>query len=53
MDSASLGKIFFEDNNYDCQQILPKMEKSLGQVLLEPHREYATTLIPLIEKKTY
>ena len=43
-------KIFFEDNDYDCDSVLPGMEKNLGQVLLEPHREYATAVLPLIEK---
>ena len=44
-------KIFFEDNDYDCETVLPGMEKNLGRVLLEPHREYATAVLPLIEKK--
>ena len=44
-------KIFFEDNNLTCRTKFPEMEKDLGQTLLEPHREYASSVLPLIEKK--
>ncbi|MAG15964.1 phosphoribosylformylglycinamidine cyclo-ligase [Candidatus Woesearchaeota archaeon] len=43
-------KIFFDDNNYSCDDDLPEIGK-LGDALLATHKEYANSVLPLVEKK--
>jgi len=43
-------KIFFEDNNYKCEDEIPELGR-LGDTLLESHREYASSVLPLVDKK--
>jgi len=35
-------KIFFEDNNYSCDDKIEELGTTLGNALLATHREYAT-----------
>jgi len=42
-------KIFFDDNNYGVDDEIEGIK--LGEALLATHREYATTVLPLVEKK--
>jgi len=42
-------KIFFEDNNYKCEDVLPEIG-NLGTALMQTHREYASSVLPLVEK---
>ena len=44
-------KIFFEDNNYSCDDKIEELGTTLGNALLATHREYATPVLPLVEKK--
>ena len=44
-------KIFFEDNNYSCDDEIPELGGKLGNVLLATHKEYASSVLPLVEKK--
>jgi len=43
-------KILFEDNNYSCDDEIPEVGK-LGDALLATHKEYASSVLPLIDKK--
>jgi phosphoribosylformylglycinamidine cyclo-ligase len=42
-------KIFFEDNNYTCEDVIEGVK--IGEALLEPHKEYASSVLPLVERK--
>ncbi len=44
-------KIFFEDNDYSVNDRIPELGCTLGEALLATHREYATEVLPLIEKR--
>ena len=44
-------KIFFMDNNYTCDSEIVGLNGKLGDALLATHREYATLVLPLVEKK--
>lgn len=44
-------KVFFEDNNYSVNDTIPGMNGTIGENLLAVHREYATAVMPLVEKK--
>ncbi len=44
-------KVFFEDNGYSCDDRIPELGGKLGDALLATHREYATSVLPLAEKK--
>ena len=44
-------KIFFEYNKYDCNDEISELKGTLGDALLATHREYASSVLPLVEKK--
>jgi len=44
-------KIFFEDNSYSCSDEIEELGTTLGNALLATHKEYATSVLPLVEKK--
>lgn len=44
-------KVFFKDNNCKVSDYIEELGETLGSALLKTHREYATLLLPLIEKK--
>ncbi len=44
-------KIFFEDNKYSVDDRIPELGCTLGEALLATHREYATEVMPLVERK--
>jgi len=43
-------KIFFEDNNYSYDDEIPELGE-LGDALLATHKEYASSVLPLVDKK--
>jgi phosphoribosylformylglycinamidine cyclo-ligase len=44
-------KIFFKDNKFKASDYVEELGETLGAALLKTHREYATLLLPLVEKK--
>jgi phosphoribosylformylglycinamidine cyclo-ligase len=44
-------KVLFEKNNYSCNDFVPEINGKLGDILLAPHKEYASSVLPLVEKK--
>ncbi len=44
-------KVFFELHNYTVNDKIPGMEGTIGENLLATHRQYATAVLPLVEKK--
>ena len=44
-------KVFFEDNKYSCDEKLSGLKGTLGEELLATHKEYASSVLPLVEKK--
>ncbi len=44
-------KIFFEDNDYSVDDNAEELGCTIGEALLATHKEYATEVMPLIEKK--
>ncbi len=43
-------KIFFEDNDYSVDDEIKELGCTLGEALLATHKEYATDVLPLVEK---
>ena len=44
-------KVLFEDNKYDCSDEIRELNGTLGKALLATHKEYASLVLPLVEKK--
>jgi phosphoribosylformylglycinamidine cyclo-ligase len=44
-------KLFFEIGNYSVDSLLPELDRSLGEVLLEPHINYARPVLHLLQNK--
>jgi phosphoribosylformylglycinamidine cyclo-ligase len=44
-------KILFKDNTYKVSDYVEELGETIGSALLKPHREYASLLIPMIDKK--
>ena len=42
-------KIFFEVGNHDVSTMLPELEKSVGETLLEPHINYTKPILGLLD----
>lgn len=50
-NGASLvRKIFFENNNYTVSSHFEELKFSLGRELVEPHKSYVKSVLPLIDK---
>ncbi len=43
-------KVLFEDNEYEVTDVLPRLQKPLGEVLLKPHKEYGSEVLPLVRQ---
>lgn len=44
-------KLFFEIGNYSVDSLLPELDRSLGEVLLEPHINYTRPVLHLLQNK--
>jgi phosphoribosylformylglycinamidine cyclo-ligase len=43
-------KIFFELKKFKATDTVPGLKGSIGDVLLQPHREYSTLILPMFER---
>ena len=47
----SLARKVVEDQGLDYETFVPELEGKIGNVLLEPHRSYLKSLLPLVDDK--